>query len=227
MNARIEIKWKDRDIPESTRTNWQAIVNLLAQIFEIPAALIMRVQPPEIEVFVASRNDGNPYQEGSREELMGLYCTHVMQTGKRLLLPNARKDPKWENNPDVKLNMISYLGYPIRWPDGSPFGTLCVLDSKENPYSSQVIEILKHFRTLIEEHLLYLEKMEELKQLENEMHNLKKLIAKCSYCGGVKNSDGLWQSFERFLRNERGISITHGICPECAQKEIDKLEEMD
>mgnify|MGYP001953189988 CR=1 FL=1 len=64
----------------------------------------------------------------------GLYCETVIKSGKQLLVPDALADKDWENNPDVELNMISYLGFPILFPDGNPFGTICVLDNKKNAY---------------------------------------------------------------------------------------------
>ena len=60
----------------------------------------------------------------------GLYCETVMATRSPLHVPNALNDPDWKNNPDVELDVISYLGIPLIWPDGSVFGTICVLDGK-------------------------------------------------------------------------------------------------
>jgi GAF domain-containing protein len=65
----------------------------------------------------------------------GLYCETVIRTKNRLLVPNATTDEEWRDNPDIKLGMISYLGYPIMLPTGDVFGTICVLDYRENHYS--------------------------------------------------------------------------------------------
>ncbi|RBB95839.1 hypothetical protein C3E97_030900, partial [Pseudomonas sp. MWU12-2115] len=43
-----------------------------------------------------------------------------------------------------------YLGLPIRWPDHTPFGTICVLDCKENAYSERYIRLVEEFRDQIE-----------------------------------------------------------------------------
>jgi GAF domain-containing protein len=52
-----------------------------------------------------------------------------------LAVPDALADPDWKDNPDVKLNMICYLGYPILTPSKEVFGTLCILDSEARRYS--------------------------------------------------------------------------------------------
>src|SRR5262249_34352892 len=102
----------------------------------------------------------------------GLYCETVVTKNHELLVPNALLDQAWNNNPDVKLNMISYLGYPIRWPDGEPFGTICVLDCKTNSYSEKYKRLITQFRDMVETHLeiLYTEakRREELEHLVNE-----------------------------------------------------------
>ena len=131
---------------------WQQILNLLARILNVPAALIMHTNGQEIEVFVSSKTDGNPYHPADHESLIGsgLYCEHVIQTREPLLVPNALTDPKWNQNPDIKLGMISYLGFPIKAPDGEVFGTICVLDTKENTYSDDYVELIERFKNVIE-----------------------------------------------------------------------------
>ena len=121
-------------IPPEKIALWQDVVNALADLVEIPSALIMRLADPYIEVFVSSQSDGNPYHPGDKEKVWGsgLYCETVLKTSDKLLIPNALKDEHWKNNPDVKLNMISYLGYPIMFPNGNPFGTICILDNSRH-----------------------------------------------------------------------------------------------
>ncbi|KKM72626.1 hypothetical protein LCGC14_1418640, partial [marine sediment metagenome] len=156
---------------------WQNIVNLLANIINVPAALIMKVVHPYIEVFRASDNKNNPYKVGEREKLQGFYCETVIKIGKMLLVPNALTDKKWEKNPDIKYGMISYLGLPLIWPDGEVFGTICVLDKKENKYNKDHIELLKQFKELIES---YLEVIYEKMNLEEEIAKQAKLVENIS-----------------------------------------------
>ena len=48
------------EVPTNVLENWQEIANILAEIIEIPAALIMRFVDLYIEVFVSSKSAGNP-----------------------------------------------------------------------------------------------------------------------------------------------------------------------
>lgn len=131
--------------------NWQESINLIADIIQVPAALIMRVHSGEIEVFVKSGNDDNVYEEGERAPLnTGLYCETVMDTQRELLVANALEDPDWDQNPDIELGMISYCGLPLTWPSGDVFGTICVLDSKENSYNETYRKLIARFRDSIQ-----------------------------------------------------------------------------
>jgi signal transduction histidine kinase len=161
-------------IPDPILERWQEIVNLMADMLAVPAGLIMRILGEEIHVFVSSRTEGNPYHPGDHEHFWGsgLYCETVVTKNHELLVPNALLDEAWRTNPDVKLNMISYLGYPILWPDGTPFGTICVLDCKTNSYSEKYKRLVNQLRDIVETHLeiVYTEarRREELERLVDE-----------------------------------------------------------
>lgn len=139
-------------ISEDTKDKWQKILDIIARILNVPASLIMRIVDSDITVFLSSQTENNPYKPGDKEHLKdsGLYCETVIKTNKMLHVPNALSDEHWKTNPDVKLNMISYLGFPITLPDNTPFGTICVLDNKENKYSEIHNQLILSFRDTIE-----------------------------------------------------------------------------
>lgn len=138
-------------VPAEILRKWQGIVDLLADIVRVPSALIMRVEPSNIKVLVASESEGNPYEPGEEASLnTGLYCETVMNTRQPLLVPDALQDEDWKSNPDIKLGMISYLGVPISWPDGDIFGTICVLDGQSNGYSDLYLKLLLQWRDVLQ-----------------------------------------------------------------------------
>jgi signal transduction histidine kinase len=171
------------ELTDEILNKWQNIVDLMARIMNVPVALIMRVDYPQIEVFKASSNPKNPYEPGDQEHLAGLYCETVIKTQSKLLVPNALKDPEWKDNPDVELGMISYLGLPLNWPNGIPFGTICILDNKENSYNEEIKMLLKEFRDMAEMHLTLLfqnnqlqESREDYKRAFNQLEFLKDIL---------------------------------------------------
>jgi len=138
-------------VPSEIVQKWQEIVDLLAEIMHVPSALIMEVEPPNIKVFVSSESKGNRYEPGETAYLnTGLYCETVMKTRQPLLVPDALADEDWKSNPDIRLGMISYLGFPISWPDGEIFGTICVLDNKKNEYGELYRKLLLQCREMVQ-----------------------------------------------------------------------------
>ncbi len=165
---------------------WQSIIDVIAKILNVPSALIMKLNKENIEVFLSSDSTGNPYKVGSQEhfENSGLYCETVINTNKMLMIPNALEDPVWCDNPDVKLNMISYVGFPIIKSDGKPFGTICALDNKANNFSSEYINLLEKFRNYIQNSIKLININEELKILSStdvltNIDNRRSVVNKC------------------------------------------------
>jgi formate hydrogenlyase transcriptional activator len=145
------------EIPSEILLKWQEIVNVLAEVMHVPATLVMQVEPPNIKVFLSSESTGNPYEHGELASLnTGLYCETVMRTRQPLLVPDALVDEEWKSNPDIKLGMISYLGFPIAWPDGEIFGTICALDNKKNDHGELHRKLLAQFRDVLQEDLRWL-----------------------------------------------------------------------
>ena len=162
------------EIPDTMYKEWQSVVDLIARIAGVRAALIMRVQNEKIEVFVASKTKNSPYHPGHKERLIdsGLYCERVINTGSMLLVPDASESDEWRNNPDMKFNMKCYLGFPIRLPDGNYFGTICMLDDKKNYFSQDMKDFMEKMRDLIESYLslLHLSITDQLTGLYNRTY---------------------------------------------------------
>src|SRR5258706_6898099 len=160
------------EVPSEIIRKWQEIVNLLAEIMHVPSASIMRVVPPRIKVFVSSTSKGNPCEPGALDT--GPYCETVMKTGQPLLVPDALENEAWKANPHVRLGMISYLGFPIGWPGGRLFGTICVRDNKRNEYSEGYLKLLLHFRDMLQADLKSFATLHS--QLEQHEAKIRRLV---------------------------------------------------
>ena len=222
------------DIPEDTLKKWQNIVDIMAELIGTSAALIMRIVKADIEVFVSSQSDSNPYHPGDKEHLIGsgLYCETVIKRKDKLLIPNALSDKRWKENPDIRLNMISYLGFPILFPDGKPFGTICVLDNKENAYSETYENLILNFREIIQGQLelIYMnnmlgEKNRNLSDYLKEIKMLRGIIPICSFCKKIRDDKGYWEAIEIYISKHSETQFSHGLCPECSRKYYSDLLE--
>jgi signal transduction histidine kinase/CheY-like chemotaxis protein len=182
---------KEKLVPDWTFAKWQGITDLLAKIIKIPAALIMYNEDDYMEVVVASNSSENPYKKGDRENWEGLYCERVIRTQKRLIVANALKDKDWDKNPDLALGMVAYIGFPINFPDGSPFGTLCLLDTKENNFNISIEGLIQNLTEVIEKDLSSLLKynkseVELNNKLRKQNKELKRLKEKAEESNRLK-----------------------------------------
>jgi hypothetical protein len=63
------------EVPGHIYANWQSIVDNLAALFNLPAALVMRIVDADIEVFVSSSSEGNLTVRGQRNTCWVPACT--------------------------------------------------------------------------------------------------------------------------------------------------------
>ncbi len=206
---------------------WQDIVDLLCTLAQVPVALIMRLEADEIAVLVASKEGGHPYRRGDKESLWGsgLYCERVLSTRAPLQVNDALADPAWEKNPDVRFGMIAYLGFPLLFADGRPFGTLCVLDRKATAFSPVVAELMEKLAELIGSHLELLEanhrlgeRNERISAYLEELQALRGVVPICSGCKALRNGAGVWQPLEQLLIRHPEAEFSHTLCPTCMVK---------
>ena len=152
------------DISNDVLRKWQNIIDLIAKILDVPSGLIMKITEDSMEVFAKSSNRENPYEVGGCDTLgHGLYCETVIGKNSELHIDNALKYEEWSHNPDVRLDMISYYGLPLQWPDKTFFGTICVLDRKVHVYNDDFKRLIGEFKLSIEKDLDLLCQKQELK----------------------------------------------------------------
>ena len=185
MNNKASIDKKKIIIPANTVKIWQNLLDIIADSARIPAALVMKVELPCIKVFLASKSKGNPYKIGDSEHLIGsgFYCERVFKTKEKLYVSNALKDKDWDKNPDIKLGLISYLGFPILWPDGEVFGTICMLDVKEihfkKKHEKTVLLAKKHIETELDLLVLKYRIKNKLIDIETGREQLREKEQQC------------------------------------------------
>ena len=171
---KVEVPIRDNDKPtvnEIMMEKWQKIINLVADLLAVPAGLIMQITDTHMEVFLRSENTDNPYPEDGKDTLLhGLYCETVIGTDNALHVDNSLHHKAWEDNPDVKLDMISYYGLPIKWGDGTFFGTICALDSKTNVFEQEYRDLMLLFKDIIETDLIQLQRNQEI--VHNSEHDV-------------------------------------------------------
>ncbi len=180
--------YRKHEVPDDYLTTWQGVVDLMSEVFDVPAGLVMRVWEEQIEVLLSSHSEGNPYKVGEKADLnTGLYCETVMASRDQLLVPNALLDTNWQDNPDVALNMISYLGVPLVTPQDEVFGTICVLDDHTREYSKSYQNLLWAFKSIIERDFALMEESEKVRKTLAELAESRKMAALGQLVAGISH----------------------------------------
>lgn len=227
MNIMNVNPFNRKTLTEDVLNEWQNMLNDMARIFGVPAGLITRVDGEEIEILLSSQTDGNPYPAAFKSHYpnSGWFCEHTLKCKGVNLIPNALEDSLWEDNAAaVELHMISYLGMPINRPDGGQFGTVCFIDNKQNAHNDLHIRLVEVIKRMIELSLRIILAQGEIDRRDRLLNDLSKIYPICSYCKKIREETGNWVSVEKYVSDISGAIPSHGICPECYKKEMERLD---
>jgi diguanylate cyclase (GGDEF)-like protein len=83
------------------------------------------------------------------------FCTHTIQAHEPMLIADAQLDQRFWQNPLVTGAPFirSYLGVPLKTPDGYNVGSLCVIDTIPRHFEPKQIAILSAFARLVVDEL--------------------------------------------------------------------------
>jgi len=149
--SRLEIH-----VPEDIQNIWQSITDILAGMVKAPVALITKLEFPYLIILNASQTKDNPFGRNDVFRFEDLYCHKVIMEKQPLIFSDARSEPDWGDPLILKMNYIAYAGFPLEYPNGNVFGTLCVMDARENFKPFPFLELLQSYRSTIESHLTIL-----------------------------------------------------------------------
>ncbi len=66
-----------------------------------------------------------------------------------------------------------------------------------------------------------------IKKLRNalaEIKTLRGIIPICSHCKQIRDDEGSWSQLEDYIHNHSEAEFSHGMCPVCFKKEMEKLD---
>jgi PAS domain S-box-containing protein len=218
-------------IPSDVLRKWQGIVDLLANVMHVPSAVVTKLEPPyytHYRTVAANSGSANPFPVDQTFSMdIGTFCETVIKNCEPLLVANALEDEQWKSAPEIQVGMVSYLGFPVLWPDGHMFGTICVLDDKANRYSDLYHELLSHCRDVLQADLQALARLSS--ELEEQKAYLRELFERVPEAIVMIDSDSrvmrvnpeFTKIFGYTAGEAIGERITDLIVPDDLQEEVE------
>ena len=150
----------EQDKDELLLPAWQRLVDLMAELCGTPAGFIVQAGSDKYRVIIANESVDNPYKANATiDSDVNFFCREVVKQDSCLYVGNASEQERWLTNPEVSEDGFNtYMGYPLHWPDGSVFGTICIMDFVKTEYSNRYHKLMMHFRDMAERELDLLNK---------------------------------------------------------------------
>jgi diguanylate cyclase (GGDEF)-like protein len=151
------------DTPPEER--FDRLTRLASRLFDTPIALVSFIDSDR--QWFKSRT-GWELSETSRE---ASFCAHAIVDDDVMVVSDAAADERFRDNPLVvgSPNIRFYAGCPVKAPDGTNLGTLCVIDHEPRDLTSDDADVLRDLAGMVENELraVQLATLDDLTRLTN------------------------------------------------------------
>lgn len=204
-----------RILDTAEEQSFDDIVVLATSICKVPIAMVSLVD--ESRQWFKARV-GVTQRQTSRDVA---FCAHAILQHEPLIVPNALKDPRFADSTLVtrRPHIRFYAGFPLIDHKGFALGTLCALDRKPRrlsaPQQAAMSALSRQVMALLELRRVSAHLAEAL----GKFRTLHGLLPICAWCKRIRDDEGYWNQVEAYLQSHSDVDFTHGICPECFEKE--------
>ncbi|GAB5492225.1 MAG: hypothetical protein Phog2KO_24400 [Phototrophicaceae bacterium] len=170
--------------------SFDRLTYLASKLLNAPVAFISLLEPHR-QYFKSHIGLPDPLVEAREIPLSHSFCKYVVDSGKALIVEDARVNPLVMDNPAVaEMDVIAYLGIPLTTNDGWHLGSFCVIDRKPRVWTTDEIEIMETLASSvtseIQLRLNFYEKERMVEQLKIRNENLNAFSHTVSH--NLKNS---------------------------------------
>jgi hypothetical protein len=152
------------------------------------------------------------------------FCAHAILQSEPLIVRDALKDIRFADSALVTRSphIRFYAGFPLASPEGFALGTLCAIDRKPRQLSAEQKRAMQALSRQVMA-LLELRRVSAgLAEALEKVKTLQGLLPICAWCKRIRDDQGYWRQVEAYVHEHTGADFTHGICPECLEKQRPK-----
>lgn len=147
--ARLEALYATGLLDSPPEEAFDRLTRLVRRLLGVPVSLVSLVDADR-QFFKSSTGLPEPWASLRQTPLSHSFCQHVVASQQPLVISDARAHPLVRDNLAVRdLNVIAYLGIPLRTPDGQVIGSLCAIDNTHRPWSEEDEDTLSELAALV------------------------------------------------------------------------------
>jgi GAF domain-containing protein len=155
------------------------------------------------------------------------FCAHAILQTEPMIVRDALKDVRFADSPLVTRSphIRFYAGFPLSNSDGFALGMLCAIDRRPRQLST---EQKKAMQALARQVMALLELRRVSARMAETLERVKtlhELLPICAWCKRIRDDHGYWNQVEAYIHEHTGADFTHGICPDCLEKQSQKKQQ--
>jgi GAF domain-containing protein len=200
---------------------WDDLVRMAARICGRPMAAlsVMDAAGQGFSAEVGMEREPDPPTDAA--------CAVTLHGSDPLVVPDLSRDPRFRDNAQVRSEggVRFYAGFPVVTPDGDTMGTLCVMDREPGALTPSQLAAMESLSRVAARELELRRTSRELADALRRAAVLEEVVPLCSTCRRVREDDEYREALGMYIARNTGSLMSHGICPECAEREFSDIDE--
>jgi len=212
---RLEALREYRILDTAAEEAYDDITKLAAYLCQVPITMISLVD--ESRQWFKSKL-GVKQQETPRDVA---FCAHAILQTEPMIVRDALKDTRFADSSLVTRtpHIRFYAGFPLTSPEGFALGMLCAIDRKPRKLSPEQKKAMQALSRQVMALLELRRVSARMAEALDKVRTLHELLPICAWCKRIRDDHGYWKQVEAYIHEHTGADFTHGICPECLEKQ--------
>ena len=124
----------------------------------------------------------------------------------------SRAPGRFDSFVEATSRQLEVRADPLHRPDGRFGGWLLLVQDVTESRNART-ELLRAREDLAR-------RVAELEEALRQIRTLRGLVPICGHCKRIRNDQNYWQQLESFISEHTDAQFSHGICPECYEREM-------
>ena len=212
---RLEALREYRILDTAAEQAYDDITKLAAYLCQVPITMISLVD--ESRQWFKSKL-GVKQRETPRDIA---FCAHAILQAEPMIVRDALKDTRFADSSLVTRtpHIRFYAGFPLTSPEGFALGMLCAIDRKPRKLSPEQKKAMQALSRQVMALLELRRVSARMAEALDKVRTLHELLPICAWCKRIRDDHGYWKQVEAYIHEHTGADFTHGICPECLEKQ--------